>query len=235
MAGLLADLLDLIFPPRCVVCRRPGAWFCPGCLSQVEWIVPPLCPHCGEPLRGGPLCPRRGHHLALLDGLRSAAWYDGGLRVAIHQYKYRGLRALAEPLGDLLLQAWRRDPPPVDLLMPVPLHARRSRERGFNQAALLAHYLSRGAGLSLDTSSLRRIRYTSSQVDLSAGQRLANVQGAFAYCGGPSLEGRRVCLIDDICTTGATLQACAAALREAGAGTVWAFTLARPKWQAQLD
>jgi len=169
----------------------------------------------------------------LLDGLRSAAWHAGPLRTAIHRFKYRGQRVLAGPLGAILLEAWRRQPPLAELLLPVPLHARRVRERGFNQASLLVQGLSRGTAIPVDGRSLLRSRYTAPQVDLKARDRLANVDGAFTYRG-PSLEGRAVCLVDDICTTGATLQACAAALRGAGARSVWAFTLARPRWEATL-
>ena len=230
---LLARLLDLIFPPRCASCNQPGAWLCAGCLARVEWLSPPLCLHCGEPLPKGGRCPRWRQNPVLLDGLRSAAWHAGPLRSAIHHYKYRGQRILAEPLAGILLQAWLHDPPLTDLLLPVPLHPRRLRERGFNQATLLSHHLSQATAIPLDARSLQRRRYTAPQVELSGPRRLANVEGAFVYRG-PPLEGRAVCLIDDICTTGATLQACAAALREAGARSVWGFTLARPRWEAAL-
>ncbi len=139
--GPLGALLDLLFPPRCVACGRAAAWLCPACLAQVEWLIPPLCPHCGEPLGPGERCPRERRHLPLLDSLRSAAWHTGPLRVAVHRLKYRGQRVLAEPLGAILLQAWRLDPPPADLLVPVPLHTTRLRERGYNQATLLARQL----------------------------------------------------------------------------------------------
>jgi ComF family protein len=232
--GRLRDaLLDLLFPPRCGSCNRPGAWLCADCLAGIDWIRPPLCGHCGEPIAGGSRCPRRWQHPALLDGLRSAAWHAGPLRAAIYRYKYRGRRVLAGPLGAVLAQVWRRDPPPVDLLLPVPLHARRLRERGFNQATLLARELSRAAGVRVEDGFLQRVRPTPPQVELNAAERPANVEGAFAYTG-PPLHGHAVCLIDDICTTGATLQACAAALREAGADSIWGYTLARPHWEASL-
>ncbi len=229
--SLLTSLLDLLFPPRCASCGRPGAWFCRACLAQVDWLRPPLCLHCGEPLAPGDRCPRRRQHLPLLDGLRSAAWHTGALRVAIHRLKYRGQRILAGPLGAILTEAWRRLPPPADLLVPVPLHPRRLRERGFNQATLLAQRLSGETSIPVEGHWLQRVRHTQPQVELSASERLANVEGAFVYHG-PSLAGRAVCLIDDLCTTGATLQACGAALHSAGARSVWAYTLARPHWDA---
>ena len=226
----LAGLIDLLFPPRCGGCGRRGSWLCPACLAQVEWIVPPICPICGEAASDAAHCPRRARHPQALDGLRSAAWYTGPLRLAIRRFKYRGQRVLAGPLASILLEGWRRDPPPAELLVPVPLHPRRARERGYNQAALLAGRLGRALALPVDTRHLARIRATPPQVGLTASQRLANVEGAFAYRG-PDLAGRAVCLIDDLCTTGATLEACAAALRQAGAASVWACTLARPRWE----
>lgn len=230
MSDLFTGLLDLIFPPHCAACGQPGAWLCQRCLEQIDWLQPPICLHCGEPLATSGRCPRRDHHPNLLDGLRSAVWHTGPLRMALHRFKYQNLRVLARPLGDILIQAWHQDPPPADLLVPVALHPQRLRERGFNQATLLAQRLRRATGIPLDAHSLQRIRYTRPQVKLAAAERLANVRGAFSY-EGPSLAGRAVCLIDDICTTGATLQACAAALRAAGASTVWAYTLARPCWE----
>lgn len=220
--------LGLFFPPRCAACGQAGAWLCPTCMQQVEWLTPPLCYHCGEPLQRG-LCPRRHRHLPALDGLRSAAWHTGPLRPAVHRLKYQGQRVLARPLAELLLATWQQIQPPADLLMAVPLHPRRERERGYNQAALLAQELGQSLELPVDARSLRRVRHTPPQVGLRAEERLTNVEGAFAYHG-PPLQGQAVCLIDDLCTTGATLQACAAPLRAAGAGSIWAFTVARPHW-----
>ncbi len=227
--SILAGLLDLVFPPRCAGCGKPGHWLCPACLALVERLTPPLCPRCGEPVDEGWLCPRRRRHPQQLDGLRSAAWHSGPVRAAIHRLKYRGQRVLAGPLAGILAEAWRADPAPAGLLIPVPLHPQRVRQRGFNQAALLARELGRALALPVDTQRLARIRHTPPQVGLSAAERLANVAGAFHYCGS-KLAGQRVCLIDDICTTGATLEACAAALRQGGAGSVWAYTVARPRW-----
>jgi ComF family protein len=225
---ILAALLDLLFPPRCAACRRPGAWFCADCLAQVEPLQGPLCPVCGEPLGPDARCPRRGRHSAHLAGVRSAAWHAGPLRLAIHSFKYGRLQVLAEPLAVVLADGWARAPLPVDLLLPVPLHARRLRERGFNQSTLLARGLGQRYALPMDDRSLQRVRATKPQVELGAAERLSNVQGAFAYHG-PALAGRAVCLIDDLYTTGATLDSCAAVLLEAGAETVWAYTLARPR------
>jgi ComF family protein len=154
------------------------------------------------------------------------------MRAAIHQLKYRGARHLAEPLGELLLETFddigddTRIGPSADVLVPVPLHSSRLAERGYNQSALLAAELSRATGLPVADGPLRRIRPTEPQMALPAERRRANVVGAFAVRSA-ELVGARVLLIDDVCTTGSTLEACAAALKAAGTLQVRALTLAR--------
>jgi ComF family protein len=137
-----------------------------------------------------------------------------------------GRTALTKPLGDTLATFWHQQPMHADVVIPVPLHPVRLRERGYNQAALLARAMTRRTGLTIDEQSLARRRATSPQVDLSAQQRKENVHNAF-QCLNDSLAGKHVLLIDDVCTTGATLEACTIALREGGASSVQALTLAR--------
>jgi len=146
----------------------------------------------------------------------------------MHWFKYRGRTVLAEPLGELMAAYWTQHPMPIDVVVPVPLHAARLRERGYNQAALLAHEMARRVGLTVDERVLLRQRATAPQVELDAEQRKENVQQAFR-CSGNGLKGRRVLLIDDVCTTGATLEACAIALYDGGAREVRALTLARAR------
>lgn len=155
-------------------------------------------------------------------------YFEGVLREALHQLKYRGRTVLAEPLGDLMAAYWIQHPLSADVVVPVPLHAARLRERGYNQAALLARALARRVGLPLDERTLIRQRATASQVDLDVSRRKENVRGAFC-CSDRTLAGRRVLLVDDVCTTGATLEACAVALYEGGARSVQALTLARTR------
>lgn len=161
-----------------------------------------------------------------LDGIRSVSPFHGPVEAAIHYLKYRHGRGLAEPLGEWMAAYWREHPLPVDVIVPVPLHPSRLRARGYNQAALLAWALSRWIGLPVDEEALYRTRATASQMRLKAMDRRHNVEGAF-YCPPSRMDGRRVLLIDDVCTTGATLEACAYALRAGGAIAVWALTLAR--------
>ena len=222
-------LLDLLFPPRCAGCRHPGGWLCPECREGIERVTGRLCLCCGLPVgRSDRLCAVCRLTPPSIDGIRSAAYFEGVLREAIHRYKYHGTRALARPLGRLMADAWSANGVAGDVLIPVPLHSTRMRERGFNQATLLARELGSAVGLPIDTASLVRVRATAPQINLDALSRWKNVEGAFR-CLNEGAAGRRVVLIDDLCTTGATLSACSIALRAAGASSVWAYTLARPR------
>ncbi|MBC8253948.1 MAG: ComF family protein [Ardenticatenia bacterium] len=164
---------------------------------------------------------------------------QNGARQAIHQFKYGNRPSLAAPLASLMADYWAASPLPADLIVAVPLHVARQRERGYNQAHLLAHALSQMVGLPLVTSTLRRTRRTRVQVGLDAFERQVNVRDAFT-CDArprargsrlhlPTVQGRQILLVDDVYTTGATLEACTMALREAGAARVWGFTLAHAR------
>lgn len=235
---------DLLFPPRCVACHRLGAWLCSGCLADIELMRPPICAHCGIALapddrEATPTLATKGHSTLCahckkapfqLDGMRACAFHSGPLRTAIHQFKYEGLRSLAAPLGQLMSQTWAEAAPAsgVDAIVPVPLHPARQRERGYNQSALLAREFSSSVRRPVVEGELVRVKATVPQIDLSAEQRRHNVEHAFR-CAKGGLTGKRVLLVDDVCTTGATLEAAAAALYEAGARSVWSFTLARAR------
>ena len=230
-------LLDLLYPIFCVGCRQPGTLYCPACREAVRRLAPPLCPLCGRPQETSCICSRcastlsRQNRRPPLDGIRSVAYLEGSLRDAIYGLKYHYIRELAQPLGDLLVDYYRSTPLPADTIVPVPLHRRRQRERGYNQSALLARRLGAVTGIPVRSDLLRRHRYTRSQTRLNAQQRALNVQGAFSGVKQHDMErainGKKVLLIDDVATTGATLQACALALRAQGASSVWALTVAR--------
>jgi ComF family protein len=211
------------------VCARTGSWLCSTCVQQIELVRPPLCPVCGrstsQPQRC-PSCLRRPLHI---DGIRAVGYLEGNLQTAIHRFKYSNLRPLATPLGRLASDYLTHHHLPVDTVVPVPLHSRRLRERGYNQAALLAGEIGRTAGMKVVDDVLQRIRGTAPQVGLNAAQRRKNVRGAF-QCANSSLKGRKVLLVDDVCTTGATMESCSIALREAGASIVWGLALARERW-----
>jgi competence protein ComFC len=231
-------LLDLLFPPHCVACQSLGVWLCSNCQGKIEIILPPVCPICGLPSEdpqtfGGStsVCERCQTLPLQLDGLRAYAFHAGPLRKAIHQFKYQDLRSLASPLGKLMSQGWATLTPSdlsIDAIVPVPLHPTRQRQRGYNQAALLATEVGVHLQLPIIQDVLVRTKATAPQVDLAAQERRANVQDAFR-CTGNSLSGKHVMLIDDVCTTGSTLESACATLREAGTRSVWAYTLARAR------
>jgi ComF family protein len=154
------------------------------------------------------------------------AYFGGPLRTVIHRFKYQDLRVLADLLGQLMAETWRQVGVPGDLIVPVPLHPARLRHRGFNQSALLAHELGRHVQLPVADDAMQRTRNTAPQTSLGGEARRANVHRAF-YAQPARLGGCRVVLVDDVLTSGATMEACASALRHAGARGVHGFTLAR--------
>ena len=166
------------------------------------------------------------HPLAPLVGLRSAARFAGPLQPALHRLKYKRDIILADTLARELFAAWAAYGLPAWAVMPVPLSARRLRERGYNQAALLARGLADLAGLPYQAGGVMRVRHTRTQVGLAPEARQANVRGAFV-ARETRVAGQSFILVDDICTTGATLAACAEALQQAGAAAVWGLTLGR--------
>ncbi|MFH1002571.1 MAG: ComF family protein [Chloroflexota bacterium] len=219
--------LDLLFPPGCVGCGRGGDWLCPSCRRSLPVIVPPLCPRCGLPQASGVLCPACAGGTTALDGIRAPFRFDGVMRQAIHWLKYRNLRVLAEPLAGLLGDYFDRNPLPAEVLVAVPLHPRRLRERGYNQSRLLAGELARLTGLPVVDGCLVRQRHTPPQArTTSVDERRRHLAGAFA-CRDGRLRGKQVLLVDDVATSGATLGAAAVALKAAGAASVWGLVLAR--------
>jgi ComF family protein len=222
-------LLDIVFPPRCVNCRRNGDYFCSDCRTAVVPVTLPMCDLCGGPVSVPGLCSSCLHCPAPVDGVRSVAFFEDPLRRAIHAFKYEGVTALRAPLGELLVEGWRRFRPSGDVIMPVPLHSRRARQRGYNQSALLAQVLSQHTGIPVLEKVLMRVRETLPQVELDAQHRWDNVDGAFECRDADEIGGRAVLLIDDVCTTGATINACADALRPFRPSAIWALTLGRTR------
>lgn len=224
---LKTSVLDLLFPPRCVGCGSEGSFLCSRCKSALAHLHSPLCPRCGKPLPAGSYCYACKDYYIEIEGIRSLFPLNGVLRQAILQFKYQNVKALAAPLAELMGEYLRVHHLHADTLVPVPLHPRRLRERGYNQSSLLAVELGRLTSLPVVEGALLRIKNTPPQTKTkSAEERRLNVSGAFS-CLGRRLRGRRVLLIDDVCTSGATLDACATALKRTGAASVWGLTLAR--------
>lgn len=189
--------------------------------------MPPLCPRCGRPQPSGILCPGCVGWQAEIDGIRSPFRFDGVMRQAIYQLKYRNLRALVVPLAKLLHDYLGTNPVPGEAVVPVPLHQKRLRERGYNQSSLLAQELGKLINLPVVDNCLIRLRHAPPQARTSTvDERRSNVAGAFT-CRDHRLKDKQVLLVDDVSTSGATLDACAGALKAAGATSVWGLVLAR--------
>ena len=244
------SLFAVVYPTACSLCHKElieatRTDICRECWAELQPWGGAACAHCGLPFASEraldcnvALCPECRAGQFEFDGARSYALYGGKLRSAILQLKFRRRERLGKRLGELLAFTWEalgllaEDPAPA--IVPVPLHQSRKRERGFNQAELLARGLSRKIGKICGTSGPRvethwvhRVRPTLPQTGLSIPQRKENVHGVFAVTRPERLLGRVVVLVDDVMTTGATLSACASSLKKAGALRVIGLTLAR--------
>jgi ComF family protein len=238
LAGYVDAALAFIFPEVCQLCgleraaRRDG-YVCASCQAQVRWIEPPYCARCGLPYPGEMTTPFECSNCRDLDlqfdHARSAVAARGPVLEVIHRYKYQ--RALwFEPFLARLLV--RRAAPELrdagwDSIVPVPLYATKERQREFNQATRLGIHLGRATGLPVERRWVRRIAPTETQTQLSRDERALNVGRAFSATPGLDLSGRRIVLLDDVFTTGATTNACSRVLRAAGAAAVCVWTVAR--------
>jgi ComF family protein len=232
IATILDALLAVVLAPACAACDQPlerptGGPVCRGCWQSILPLTPPLCDRCGDALPtwrdSQAHCARCRRGRPSIDRARAIGAYDGALRAIVQSFKYDGRRSLAHGLADLMRRRAADILDGVDYVVPVPLHPSRRRQRGFNQAADLARHL----GLPV-RHALRRVRATPTQTGLPAARRHRNVRHAFAATrSARGLDGAVVVLVDDVCTTGATLEACARALKDAGVGEVRAVTAAR--------
>lgn len=235
---------DLILPPVCLACRRPLAShdaLCAGCWSGVKFIRPPLCDRLGIPLpfdTGGPaISALAAADPPAYDRARAVGHFEGVLRDLVHQFKYGDSHIARRLFGRWLVSAGRELLADAEIIVPVPLNRWRLLGRRFNQAAVLARELSAASGVGWDPLALARTRRTSSQVGLTRDQRKRNVRAAFEVPAGRQrlVEGRRVIVLDDVITTGATVEACALALRRAGAERVDVLALGLVTPDSQIN
>ena len=232
--SMICDIVDFVFPPYCAVCESPlqsgEKVVCEDCFQSIRWITPPFCRSCGRPLkRAVSECKKCRKNRLSLTRIRSLAIYDEILSSIIHLLKYEQKPSLAKRLGRMMSVLLLGDPVlsgVVELVIPVPLHPVRRRERGYNQSELLARALADSAGLPLLANALIRKRNTKSQTSLSPEKRFDNVADAFSVKQSDILKDKRILLVDDVMTTGSTLHSCAEALLSGGAQEVYGITCA---------
>jgi len=220
-------LLDWIYPPVCASCGEPGYRVCESCRAKIKFIRGEGCLICGGPIsKGNSICNECRLRPPNYSAVRSLAVYEGVVRDCIHALKYDNNRGLGEYFAELLGKLFAKTDWQVDFIMPVPLSSKRLAKRGYNQAACIAKPLASYLGIPYHPFGIQHLRDTPSQVGLSAEARRQNVKEAFAAIPEIVVE-KRVLVVDDVMTTGATLEACAAVLRAAGASVVYGLTLAR--------
>ena len=219
--------LEFVFPARCVGCDSNGAFLCDHCIASLPVAEPPRCSRCWRPGAVAGSCLECQVAPPSFDGLRAAFVYEGVVQELVRALKYRGATALAAPMATLLAEAVECYQLVADFVVPVPLSGLRRRTRGYNQAEELAQALGRELGVPVRPRALERLRHTPPQArSADAAERRHNVAGAFRTRD-PDVAGRRVLLVDDVTTTGATLAAAASALREGGIRSVWGLTFAK--------
>ena len=236
MGSFAEKLFQFLLPPQCICCEKflveGQRGICTNCLSGIHWMEPPYCSVCGMPFVSGEV----GTHLCGLcltrrkyfTKARALGFYEGSLQEAIQRWKYGGKTYLTPFFGKWMTEGlnrhWKADL--FDLLIPVPLHKQRLRERGFNQALLLVKELSHRTGIPYSKRILQKSRPTIPQANLSGKQREKEVKGAFLVFGRENVKGKSILLVDDVYTTGATVRECSKALMAAGAERVDVLTLA---------
>ncbi|MEN6374773.1 MAG: ComF family protein [Smithella sp.] len=235
---LLNDVGDIIFPPQCVACaeiikQSSEGVFCPSCLSKISFITGSLCPICGLPFLDSPaenhICGDCIHSPPYYAKVRAVASFESIIMEAIHKFKYGRNISIGSALGSFM--AGFSFPDFVfseySLLIPVPLHIKRLRERGFNQSLLLAEEIGKKHHLPVNFSLLKRCNFTLTQTGLNKAEREKNIQGAFTVTDKNKIAGKCIILVDDVYTTGSTINECARVLMKAGAKKVAALTLSR--------
>ena len=252
---ILNELIDIVYPPRCHICHgflrddqleNRSIFFCRTCSDNFVRIASPICPVCCTPLEMSQedhLCEDCLRKKPYYTATYACYQYDGAIKDAIHQFKYGSKSFMSKSLGPLLAAfsensdlmpyrqgnetcRWVQESDHL-LIMPVPLHPKRLRERGFNQSLLLADHVAVRLGTELDFMSLRRVKYTAPQTGLGKKARRKNVHRAFEVINSKAVKGKTVLLVDDVATTGNTLNECARILKRSGCSDVFCLVLAK--------
>ena len=217
----------MVFPPNCGGCDELGVRWGKKCQQDTKIIHPPICKICGQVVQTNGVCTRCKTVHPCYKAVRAWAEFDGPIRNAIHDLKYRKNIALGATFAQYLVQLFRIYNWPIDIVVPVPLAKERQKQRGYNQAAILAQPLAQELHIPYNPNILRRIKETQSQVDLSFTERQNNVKDAFQATH-QDIQKKTILIIDDVTTSGSTLNACADALMKAGSKSVFGLTVARP-------
>jgi ComF family protein len=237
---IIGGLRDIIYPPRCLACKTPlvfsasgESFVCAKCLGGIKKNLPPFCSRCGRHLKKNNLaknvctgCARTTLHF---DRAFSPLLYEGAIKELLHEFKYKGKDYLGATLSSPMLEFIREYHLPLeylDLIVPVPLHNSKLREREFNQAQVLGNFIAREFHKELRDDILIRNRATLTQTELEIGKRLNNVKDCFSVRDTDTVKEKNILLVDDVLTTGATCSEAALALKKSGAGIVFALTLA---------
>lgn len=243
LKGLASGLVGLFLPADCKICGQAleplnFSYICENCWDKVKWLKMPHCSRCGKPFPASfafqevpsLLCVECRQDSSSFKRIFVPTLYEGVMKEAIHLLKYRRKKGIMKRLEKILkIYFFQTDLPfsKFDLVVPIPLHRKKLKERGFNQAELLARVIATHFGLKLVKNSLKRVKATKSQASLSKKQRIGNIKGAFQFRNEDKFRAKKILLIDDVYTTGTTVREAARVLRKAKAREVYIFTLAR--------
>jgi len=218
--------LDWLFPPTCLGCGEEGVFICPECFSKIKLIPRDVCNYCGSYTSKKGKCPNCHGKVLPYAGFRAFAYYDGVIRKAVHHLKYQNDLTIGRYLAGLQKLVYERTDWEVDLIVPIPISEQKRAERGYNQSERLVKPLSEFLNIPFSNDALIRINETSSQVGLNKEERRENVRQAFVAKTNP-VKGKKVLVVDDVFTSGATMEAAATELRGAGASKVYCLTVAK--------
>lgn len=219
--------LDWLYPPRCCNCERRGFVLCEACFAEIEPLYGILCQKCGYPIMGrGRLCEDCRITPPPFTQMRSWASFSGPLKEAVHALKYKRNLAMGSLLAKPLVEVVKKSGWQIDLVVPIPLSRSRLRSRGYNQAALISHQLAAELNIKHSSTAVKRIKNTSTQIDNDVNKRFTNLLDAF-YANPATLKKRNILIVDDVITTGATMQNCTKALLKAGAENIYCLSVAR--------
>ncbi len=231
---LMWESLDWLYPPTCGGCSRRGVRWCDDCAQATNELVTSICPICGDLNENGKICSQCEDSRPFYECLRSYTIYQGPIREAIHRLKYNRDVAMGEMLSRLMIGSIEKLNWSLDIITPVPLGLVRFKERGYNQSTLLARPIALWFETCFLPGALKRKRETRTQVGLTAVERQANMRDAFE-ASHKLISGKKVLVVDDVATSGATLNACSKALLDEGALNVYCFTLARAVFSPNID